>query len=41
MLKHYSQFNLNVAQIGEQESYTGLLVRKNLDKRLKARIDKF
>jgi hypothetical protein len=40
MLKHYSQFNLIETKVIEQESYNGILVRKNLNKRLKSRIEK-
>lgn len=40
LIKHFSQFNLNVAKIGEQERFAGLLVRKNLEKKLKSRLVK-
>ncbi len=38
ILKHYSQFNLIITRISEREGYNGILVRKNLNKRMKSRI---
>ncbi len=38
ILKHYSQFNLIEAKVSKQESFNGILVRKNLHKRLKSRV---
>ncbi len=38
ILKHYSQFNLIITRVSEREGYNGILVRKNLNKRMKSRI---
>ncbi len=40
ILKHYSQFNLYVSKVIEQEYFIGILVRKNLDQILKSKIRK-
>ncbi len=41
ILNHYSQFHLYASNIIEQESFGGILIRKNLDKILKSKIKKW
>jgi len=40
LINHYNQFNLIVAARGNFWSYAGIAVRKNLDNKLKAKINK-